>query len=255
MKKLINQFADYIVSNTNGKENLLFETDLLAIQIAKSDEQSKKLADEVAMNKNLSLLDFSACEKHLKEIGEVAKNEVLRYSKIDWNSILKTNNLANKNSTTANSVSYSLYSSSGKKINMMLCSKTLTDVKIHLDNLNVSGHNITEYNYHDKNSPIFNDRCIPMKKNQTDAIINDRRKNFDNLNVTCSGKCNYKKINITTRYLTCSCNSSESSVEVSPEMGKIFLDLLNNTNILIVRCYKTTFQFVSFFLIFSLTSS
>ena len=219
----------------------MLQTDLLSIQISNSDPEVKAKADYDSLVRNLSLIDFSACEHHLKDINLIDKNDSLTFSKIDWDADLKTNSLNNTNSTDLNSVSYSLYTMNGLKLNISLCSDTLTNVQMHLGDLKLNPNET--YNF-DVNSSYYNDICTPMYKNESSiGTINDKRENVDSNNFTCGGDCTYVNINVSTEYITCSCNSSMSNVEVAPEFGKVILKVINNTNIMVLECYQ---QFLSF---------
>ena len=197
------------------------------------------------MAKNLSLIDFASCEAIFKEKGIIGQNETITFSKTDWDSSLKTNSLDNVNKTGLNSVSYILYSSKGQKLDLSVCANTTTKIQMKLQDLNLTTNsNITAYDLHDVNSPYYNDRCIKIGFNEsTIATVDDKRENFDNLNYTCSGDCEFEKINTTNGYLSCDCNASISSLEVAPEYGKLILKILESTNIEILKCYTVAFSF------------
>ena len=243
----MSDFTNLLVKSSPPDSHTLYQTDLLDIQIANSKAEIKSIADQIAMSKNLSVIDFSECEDLLKETGFIGKNDSLIFSKTDWDSSLKTGNLINVNETELDSVSYSLYTTSGMKVDMNLCSSTTTNIMMHLKNLNTTTNsNITAYDIHDVNSPYYNDRCIVIGENETTmATVDDKRENFDNLNYTCSGDCEFQKINTTNGYLSCDCNSSISDYEISPQYGRVILKVLENTNIEILKCYNQIFIFVN----------
>ena len=87
MKSLINNFTDNLVSSNNSTNvSKIYETDYLSLQIASSDSDIKAQADQEAIFKNLSLIDFSSCEQHLKDINVINQNDSIKFSKIvlDW---------------------------------------------------------------------------------------------------------------------------------------------------------------------------
>ena len=244
---------DLIIKNNTDKGNFLYQTNLLSIQISQSDPHSKIASDAQAISKNISMIDFSDCEIYLKKNGFLSPTEVITFSKTDWNPALKTPFYDNANLTKANSVSFVLYAANGTKINMDLCSNTTVDINIHLNNLDAL--NMTKYNeilkkgydLYDKDSDYFNSLCVPMRMDDKAVTINDRKEEFDNLNVTCTGGCQYQKINVSIGYLKCKCNSTDTDKEITPEFKDVILDVFNSTNFLIIECYMTTFTYPDFF--------
>jgi len=233
-----------MVNSNISNNELLYQTDLLTIQIGDSSPETKAQSDLENIQKKLSVIDFSSCEHFLKDNGYIKQNDSLKYSKTDWNSNLKLNDLENENSTDISSMTYSLYTQSGKSIDMNICSDSTTNVKIHLKNINIPSSNFTEFDLYNVNSPYYNDRCLTITKNETQATIEDKRSQFDSLNYTCSGQCTFQSINTTNGYLTCDCNTSLSNIEVAPEYGQVLLKVLKSTNIYIVACFQVAFSFV-----------
>ena len=138
-KNLTNIFTDLVIKNYNtstSNSSIIYQTNLLSIQISQSDEDSKQKAKDQALSKNLSLVDFSSCENYLKDNVYLNKSDVLFYSKTDWNPSLKVPFYSNANMTKANSVSYVIYAPNGTKINMDLCSNTTVAIGVYLNNLN-----------------------------------------------------------------------------------------------------------------------
>ena len=124
-----------MVDNLN--QSLLLQSDYFTIQISSSEVNEKARADNSSIARNLSLIDFSECEHYLKSQDIIKRKDVLKYSKIDWKSQLKTS-LMEENSTDSDSVSYNLYTSKGERINMNKCASTQTLVQIMIKNLNVN---------------------------------------------------------------------------------------------------------------------
>jgi len=250
MKDLLNNFTDFIVSANNSTNiSKIYETDYFSLQISSSISDIKAKADQAAIFKNLSLIDFSSCEQHLKDINVIKQNDSLRFSKIDWNADTKSNSLINENITNLDSISYSLYTLSGEKIDMNLCKDTTTTILMHIGDFNIS-LNTTGYNPYDVSDDYYNDQCRPMLANDTSATLNDKRNSFPDLNYTCSQGCTYQKINVSNGYLSCNCNSSLANSEIAPEYGKVILNILNSTNIFILECYHTFLLYVNNSLIF-----
>jgi len=168
-------------------------------------------------------------------MGAIAQNDSIIFSKTDWDSDLKTGNQKNENSTLIDSVSYSLFSMQGIKIDMNLCNSTQTNIKIQLKGYNNTKNGSDDL--FDVNSAFYNDRCLPISSNLSAATIDEKRAQFDNLNYTCGGTCTFQAIDPKTNYISCNCNSSLSNIEVTAEFGKIFLTTLESLNIMIVGCF------------------
>ena len=98
MKNNVNKFTDLLVADS-GNEDILFQTDFLTIQISLSDKKRKEKADQEAIARNLSLIEFRSCENHLRQTGVIKPNDSIKFSKTDWDSELKTSVLSNSNST------------------------------------------------------------------------------------------------------------------------------------------------------------
>ncbi len=220
----------------------MIKSKLLSIQFSKSDKEAKSKADQEAINNKLSIIDFSSCENYLDN-GYLAKNESILFSKTDWNAALRPNN-SNMTATRSPSVSYELYASNGTKIDTSLCSNTYTDIKVPLKNYGALNSTNLTYDPFNPNSDYFNDICMPLKKNDLAATINGRRKDFKGLNLTCSGGCSYGKVNTSTGYLSCQCNTSSTEEAIFPNFETAIMKALNQTNIFIAKCYKTAFQLV-----------
>jgi len=254
-KELANNLTDFIVANkSNANFSKLYETKYLSIQIANSQNDTKMKSEFEALFKHLSLIDYSSCEQYLKDINKINDNETLTFSKIDWDDNTKTDYLNNENKTLFDAVSYSLYTESGQKLDMNLCNDTTTIIQIHLSGIyNLSSElNNTDFNGlnpYDISDSYYNDKCLPISnKNNTKSTLEDKRKYFDNLNISCSSGCIYQKINISSGYLTCKCKGSLANKQISPEYGKVLLSVINSVNILIFECFQTFVLYVSLLL-------
>jgi hypothetical protein len=246
----VNKYIDQLVEKNALKNNTLLQTDLISLQISNSQVDVKKKSDQIAKSFNLSVIDFENCEKILLQKKVIDSHLV--YSKTDWDSSVKTGNLVNVNKTDSNSVSYALYTKSGKKVDLSSCSNTTTSINVHINNYNASfKSNISDYNVYDVDSPYYKDRCIPIKYNDEKNIgsILDKQNSFNTNNITCGISCSYKSINITDSYLTCICNANKTNIEVSPEYGKVLMNVIESINLDIIKCYFIAFIFVIFLLI------
>ena len=94
------------------------------------------------------------------------------------------------------------------------------------------------------NDPFFNDICFPYSINGKDIILEDRRNIiYQNINI-CKDNCNYNKINYETYTVSCYCDTSYNSFDLSrtnTEKNKvniktIFSNKFKFLNINILKC-------------------
>jgi len=216
--------------------------------ISDSSVINKQNDIEIAIKNNLTIVNFQECEDYLKKQGYIAQNQTISYSKTDWNSALKA--IQNVNTTNSTSVSFSLYASNGTEIDKLLCSHINTEFLIPIigfndemrSNLTKNGYDLTN-----PNSSYFYDMCIPMKANDTAVTIKDRESEFSTANLVCMQGCTYKSINLTIGYISCLCDTNGPD-EVASEFGTIFLDVFIQSNIEIIKCWKTVLQYVNYLL-------
>ena len=105
-------------------------------------------------------------------------------------------------------------------------------------------------NIFDKNDPFYTDICYdfdnPLKK---DIPLNDRIKMFYPDVELCDDGCTYKGINLEDMTATCNCLFNDISNNalikdnelINSMFGEIF-DLINSSNILVLKCFKYMFK-------------
>ncbi len=228
------------------------KTSLLAIQLSNSGRGNQVIAEYEALLNRLSVIDFSQCEQFLKDNALVPLYDTISYSKTDWNPALtvfpQKNNTAN--STKSSVVTYELFAKNGTKIDRNLCKSSLTRIYIPIKNFKKINYSDTGYDPYNVNSEYFNDICKPILTNETVATIREKRSNFKGLNASCHGGCLYDKINKTTGYLSCLCNTSSQDNEASPTFSNIFIQFINQSNIHIFKCYNLLPTVISIILMF-----
>jgi len=234
---------------SNIQDNLVIKNEFMTIQISSSDPANKAKNEEEAIKNGLSIIDFSNCENYLKDNGYIPKDEYIKYAKTDWNPAVSQKSVnTTSNASKSNSVTYNLYANNGTEIDMNLCANITTDVKMPIKNFaNFNASNLT-YNPFDTKSDYFNDICLPMKKNSTATTIKDRRDEFKGESLSCGGGCEVGDLNTTNGYVTCKCDTA-SSDDVFPQMASAVLNVFNDSNIFIAKCFSTCFNYVIYILI------
>jgi len=253
MKNLTQIFTEQILQENKGK-NIMLKTKLISIQLSSSDPTAKEENDAIAMQNKLSVVDFSSCEQTLKDNGYMSQNDTIVFSKTDWNPALESPPTDNAGMTKSASVSYKLYYTNGTEIDRNLCANTTTAINIPLKNMDQL--NITQidslaskgYNAMDPESPYYNDRCIPIRTNDTEATIEDKRSQYGNVSLGCQGNCQVGGINTTNGYVNCICNSTDLSQDIGAKFENSLLSLITETNIEIAKCISTVFTYVSLFI-------
>ncbi len=219
IKELTNSYTEAFFNNGNFinkkralhvsyEKNELLMTKYVSLQLANLDQEGNNAkVEELAMKNQLSTVNFKECEAYLRANGYLMKNEILSYAKTDWNNKLQTADSDNANMKKSSSTSFRLFTESGKAIDMSLCASIPTKFNIHLkntDQLNLTRYDEISkmgFNIYDTKSPYYSDFCIPIRKNQSEAIFNDSREKFDNFTAGCNGKCTMEKIDSKTGYI------------------------------------------------------
>jgi len=193
------------------------------------------------------MLDYSSCENYLKQLGYISSNDSIGATKIDYNP--STIYPQQSDIQASSTISFSLFTSDCKKVDLDLCKNLTTKIDIaisgNLTSLNLSQYDNSSYgNLFDPNNPYYNDRCLPIKLNDTKASILGRRNGFPNLTISCGSGCTFGGINSTTNYLRCICNMRQNQPDFGYEVISKFLDVISGINLLIITCYQITFTFV-----------
>jgi len=95
------------------------------------------------------------------------------------------------------------------------------------------------------NSPFFNDICYPYEENNSDMILKDRISIIYQNYSVCDDNCDYETINLETLLITCKCLvKNKIETEIKPlRFDYIFLDLITNSSLGVMKCYKLVFNF------------
>ncbi len=225
-----------LTTATGAKKSAVMLSNHASVQLAEVNKENSESIKKEALQNKLSTVSFEKCEIHLKHEGLIPQTESLSFSKVDWNPDINTDEFSNADMEKSSSVSFDIFTQNGTKIDIRLCQNITTEFNIFLKN--EKQLNLTKYqeisdkgfNMYDSQSPYFNDRCIRIRKTDKSAVINDRRKNFDNVTAGCNKGCKMEKIDTNTKYITCNCGNYEPEQEVYPDFGKVFINTLNSIN-------------------------
>ena len=238
IEKLIGLMNDIniIIADLNQK----LEDDKYILEVYYTDKPFDK-------NSSVSDIDFSQCEKILKEKGIIKESDSLIIAKVDF---LKAN-------TTTREVQYQVYTNDGEIVNLDYCKNINIEITYPIDDgsdinydlaKEMSKDNIDIYNIND---PFFNDLCFPYSLNGKDITLEDRKKYlYQNINV-CKDNCMYKKMNYMSDTVSCDCDLSSSNFNlknINTEKNKfnvknLFGKSLGALNLKISKCLNLFLKF------------
>ena len=171
-KNFIEGNLDFLISNYIEKEekDLLFKEDNIIYEISSTLNQKKH------KNDNISSINLGKCEARLREDNKINDNITLLVLKVD----------IFQEGVLIPFIEYEVYNSETKvKLDLSACK----DIKIEIS-IPVSINESELFKY-DISSDYYNDICFSyQEKNKADMIINDRRNEYLNNNLSvCEENC------------------------------------------------------------------
>ena len=232
---------------SEGEEIIVEGKDNFFYQITTSENDKDYLDENNNKSNKFSKIDLGDCENLLKEHYHINKNTSLIIVKFE-----KMTNIS-----TDRALQYEVYDPfDRKKLNLSICQNTSIDiyVPIILSNELQNLYNDLKdkgYDLFDEKSAFYQDICTPFKSpNGTDVLLVDRYNYYFNNNETlCQSNCKFSDYLITTQYLKCECDISNSEIdtnEIKKFTPKIlyqsFYDILKFSNYKVLKCYKLAFS-------------
>jgi len=220
--------------NTNKDE--MIEGEDVIFQITTTRKKMKR-------NTN-SYIDFGECETILKKQYGIEAPLIIFMVDIK------------RNDTISTQVEYQVYNPDNyEKLNLTFCENVKIDIYastyMELDIYNLAKYlKENGYDIFDSSDDFYNDICSSFTSyNHTDVILNDRRKDFYNPNITlCEDNCQYKEFNVEILKVKCQCDvktSVKDATEIKFSPNKIienFYKLEKYTNLKIIVCYNQVFN-------------
>ena len=230
-----------IESGNYTGENKIIKTNNVVFQVSLLNDQKNN-------SNNISSIDFTECEKILKQ---KYNNDKFIMIKID----IKSDNLSSIY------VQYEIYDSNTlKKVNLDNCkdAKIIINIPVNLtkeieglyNSLNESG-----YNLFNPNSSFYNDICTPYDYNNvTDIILSERQNIYINNNLDiCQENCSTHLYNLSIKQAKCLCLTQQKEIitnisEISffKEVIANFYTTIINSNFLTLKCYRLVFNISKF---------
>jgi hypothetical protein len=243
--------VDILVQNSNltvlSNQSSIIGNPLVTLQIASTTNISQSDMIQKALSSKLIIVNFTECEKKIRNLYNINENTSLIFSKIDYSNKLDLNSIGDN--SASDSTTFSLFDTTTRQFfNFSDCNNTYNSIKFPLKNesmLNLDKYyalSQEDINIFNPNDPAFISRCKKLKDNITDfdTTINYRRTNyFQNITAMCSNDCEFSHIN-KDKYVDCNCTNL-SGEEFSNSFVQFFLDTKPVINFDIVLCAKEIF--------------
>ena len=190
---------------------------------------------------NSTYVDFSNCEKILRNHNNISDSEILTFFQIE---------IKNKNEKSlVNQVEYEIYDGQKKQLNLSLCKDA--NIEIFYSIKSDSSLDITSIkSFKDLNIDILNlkdnfftDICKPFSTSENDIILEDRIIDFYQNFSLCDGDCLYDEIDLDLMRISCNCSVKTNINIEEPELK---LELLENVEksiaFEIIKCHNLVFS-------------
>ena len=242
--KIVNNLVNTYISEFSYTSNhaTLYENENFNILIYKSP----KILNDLSLK--TSKVDFQDCYNKVKNAYGITENLVI--------TVVDTKNTNNPSSSYA-----FFHPKSGAKLDAEnICKDEVIVVKENLTTI-LNG-NDTKYelqsslasqgiNIFDKNDPFYTDLCFDYDNpKDRDMPLSDRVTNvFPNITL-CNDGCQMDGINLEDMTATCNCKFNDitnnevikDNAVLDSMVGEMF-DIINSSNILVVKCYNKIFKY------------
>jgi len=230
IKQQLNQTLDELANNTNNEQTdlLIKERDTIYHITTTNNQKNNEYED-------VSVINLGECENILKTKYHIDPSESLIIFKIDYF----------VPGLSIPVIGYEVYHPDTKaKLELDECKDALIDLDIPVS------INEKELFKNDPNSEYYTNECYPYtSENGTDIILNDRKEEFINNNLSlCENKCSYNGYNEKTKKVSCECEAKSKDFVISELISdnnllsnNIVIENSTNTNLITMKCIYTLF--------------
>ena len=150
---------------------------------------------------------------------------------------------------------YNFYNASGDLLNITVCSNIIVEKKIDLLSLDMKNIEEKKYllsqkiNIFNYSSPFFQDLCYNFDSpNGKDITLNQRAISFYENITLCDTGCKNNGIDYDNYQALCECPFSNNLDYdlINEFIGEEIIDIIKETNIEVLKCYKDVFKFDHF---------
>ena len=187
---------------------------------------------------NTSFIDFTSCEKILKEHYHISEIKLLQLE------------IANKdNNSLINNIGYQAYDNKKNILDLSLC-KDSNIKKFHLIKSNssldisiISSFKDLNYDLLNINDRFFKDICTSYAYKKNDVVLKDRVSDFYQNYSVCDEECSYLETDLELMVITCECKVKENLTTNISSQELINKDDIKKSSIFeIIKCYKLFFS-------------
>ena len=252
---LINEDSKMIIKRTTTnktKENLAGNLDELMEDVElgkvyeiKADDYEVKISP-INFNEyedSSTFINFLECENTLREKNNLPKESILTVIQIEiYNYEAKS---------LTNQVEYAVYDDKKKKLELSVCDEDTIEINYAITNMSVLDVETISF-FSDKNVDIFNikddffnDICYPYQSNNSDMILKDRILNIYQNFSLCDNNCEYDRINISSKIISCNCNVKKNieTNKPNPKFSKMYEEIFTETSLGVIKCANLVFNF------------
>ena len=189
-----------------------------------------------------SFINFLDCENTLRKANNLLPSDNLTEVLIE---IVK-----NDDKSLTNQIEYAVFFGN-KQLELSVCENNKIEVNYDISNSTlINFEMISEFSklgidILNIKDDFFNDICFPYSDKNSDMILKDRISDIYQNFSKCDDNCDYKKIDLDSKLITCSCNiKSEIKKESEPpRLDSILLDVLTDSSFGVIKCLKLVFNF------------
>lgn len=251
---LNDQILEYFIqTNTTNSDTIIYSGEYISIQV--SDNSINSIND--ARENNLPIIDFSNCERILKDNGILTESEALLSVNTNFDYLISKDlgiisNLNNINGTksfneddvvfSSQIISYDIFDYSYGHVDTSICKDITVKIPVVKEGIKYDSYLEVYDQYgvdiYNKSSEFFSDVCFTYSKNDSDVTVDQRRDNY-NLTSSCSNDCEYDGID-EHGYSICNCNPQVKTT--SQYFSEAIYDNLLDNNIYLLRCFDQAFN-------------
>ena len=241
IKKTTNKTKEEFSNNLN---ELIEEVEIGKVYEIQANDYEVKVSpiNYKDFDSSSTYINFLECENTLRKKNNLSPDAILTVIQIE---IYKYDEKA-----LTNQVEYAVFDDKKQKLDLTVCENDKIEInyaisnKTKLDFEEISNYldiGVDVFNIKDN---FFNDICYPYSENNSDIILQDRISDIYQNYSLCDNNCEYNKINLTTKTVSCTCKIKEEVETVKPELkfDKIYLDLFSETSFGVIKCYNLVFR-------------